>query len=471
MCTAREDMAEESAAWAAVDELFAQVQQDAVLAKKARCDDEGTAEPPVAAAAEVEAAAARKTSPDDESAGTHAMTVTLAPLLLPLADTALGRAGNGAETSASMPVQTSQIACAPGSAWAASAMCAAPPVASPASGLLESLPSLSHASPTRFHLRRDAPALDTVEQLVPPMPPPPPPLQVSVMCAPSAAPAPPRTSPRLAAAATPTADRGDLPAHLLSSHPRPRLPPLHSPRFPSAPAAMEVAVQTSFAAESVPPPRYSIRPTPAHLSAKIERKMEVERKAEAAAAFNAGPSKSTRNRCSSAILDQYSRYLPHLTAPPKRLRVATARHSASLSSKRASDDSMLSADPTMPRDAGRNNRVSASGHVCEALASPSAGHAPAGGGVHPARTPLLQPSAMQRLTPTLSPAEGVGGSNAAASEHRNLRPIAAHLAAEADAAKSAAASAEVRTPAAAAQQRPQGNPLQLSKTKSKAAAR
>ena len=197
--------------------------------------------------------------------------------------------------------------------------------------------------------------------------------------------------------------------------------------------------------------------------------MEVERKAvvraEAAAAFNAGPSESTRKRCSSASLDQYSRYLPHLTAPPKHLRLA-----ASLSSKQASDDSMLSADPTMPRDAGRSKRLTASGHVGDALASPTGGHAPAGSGEHPAGTPLLQPSAMQRLTPALSPAEGVGGANAAASEHRSLRPIAAHLAAEADAAKSAAA-AEVRTPAAgAAQQRPQANRLQLSKTKSKAAA-
>ena len=117
-------MAEESAAWAAVDELFAQVQQDAVLAKKARHDAEVVAEPPVAAAAKAEVAAARRTSPHDEGAGTHAVSVTLAPLL-PLADTALGRGGKGAGTSASVPAQRFETTLAAWSAWATSAVCAA----------------------------------------------------------------------------------------------------------------------------------------------------------------------------------------------------------------------------------------------------------------------------------------------------------------------------------------------------------
>ena len=107
-------------------------------------------------------------------------------------------------------------------------------------------------------------------------------------------------------------------------------------------------------------------------------------------------------------------------------------------------------------------RLPASEHVGGVVASPTAVHAPAGCWEHPAETPLLLPSAMQRLTPALSPAEGVGGANAAAAEHRrSLRPIAAHLVAQADATNRAAA-VEVRTTAAgAAQQRPQRNRLQL----------
>ena len=189
-----------------------------------------------------------------------------------------------------------------------------------------------------------------------------------------------------------------------------------SPSATAAGAAIEAAAGTSSGAETVDEnsaegapaseaPR-SLRPTASHLAAKAEkRSCEMAKAAEKRAYEEAGPSASTRKRAPQSLLESNLCSLPHLSAPPKRLRQAVS----------SATQSARSAAPTVP---ARADKAGGGGKANNANGKAR-------------QEPVVTPPAMQALTPALLSPKSTAATGQPPqqqpSEGRSLRQTASHL--------------------------------------------